>query len=150
MNISSSSLASVRYRLHAKAHLFGTSSCVYEAWWIWWKDSEKKNRQRQKHMYRVFLYTRGWYIGSEVCGTFACMYVCECVCPGTCEVVCGRRGGKLIKPMITLMRSQGVKLEKAFHFLSHSIPLSLTSIHPSLLYTLVHASVLFFTRDIKA
>lgn len=47
-----------------------------------------------------------------------------CVCPGTCEVVCGRQEGKLIKPMITLMRSQGVKPEKAFHFLSDSTPLS--------------------------
>lgn len=108
------------------------------------KNVREKNRPRQKHMYRVFLYTREWYIGSEV---YAC--ACVCVCPGTCEVVCGRQERKLIKPMITLMRSQGVKLEKAFHFLSHSIPLSPTSIHPSLLYARVYTSALFFTGDIK-
>lgn len=69
-----------------------------------------------------------------------CVRVCACVCPGTCEVVCGRREGKLIKPMITLMRSRGVKPEKAFHFLSHSSPLSPTSIYPSLLSLLLFFS----------
>lgn len=63
---------------------------------------------------------------------YVCTHVRLCVCPGTCEVVCGRQEGKLIKPMIALMRSQGVKPEKAFHFLSDSIPLFPTSIYQSL------------------
>lgn len=78
------------------------------------------NRERQKHMYCAF-----------VCEPVDEIYGPKCVCPGTCEVVCGRREGKLIKPMITLMRSQGVKPETAFHFLSHSIPFSPASIHLS-------------------
>lgn len=65
-----------------------------------------------------------------------CVHVHVRVCPGTCEVVCGRQEGKLIKPMITLMRSQGVKPEKAFHFLSDSIPLFPTSIYQSFLFLL--------------
>lgn len=66
---------------------------------------------------------------------YVCAHVRVRVCPGTCEVLCGRQEGKLIKPMITLMRSQGVKPEKAFHFLSDFIPLFPTSIYHSLLFS---------------
>lgn len=96
------------------------------------------NRQRQKHIYCAFV--------SEPVNE---IHGLKCVCPGTCEVVCGRREGELIKPMITLMRSQGVKPEKAFHFLSHSIPLSPASIHPSLLCPYAYTFLLFFTSDAK-
>lgn len=91
---------------------------------------EKEDSETKTHVLCVRLRASEWNIRAEVS-------VCVCVCPGTCEVVCGRREGKLIKPMITLMRSRGVKPEKAFHFLSHSIPLSPTSISPSLLSLLL-------------
>lgn len=95
-------------------------------------------RETKTHVLCVCLWAREWNICPEVC-----------VCPGTCEVVCGRREGKLIKPMITLMRSQGVKPETAFHFLSHFIPLSPASIHPSLLYSHDYTFLLFLNRNSK-
>lgn len=89
----------------------------------------KKREEAEKHMHCVHLWANEWKMEPTVCMRAR---MCVCVCPGTCEVVCGRQEGKLIKPMIALMRSQGVKPEKAFHFLSDSILLFPTSIYQSL------------------